>query len=475
MSAAIIWFRNDLRISDQPALCAAVQRGGPVIPLFIWSPEEEGDWPPGACSQWWLHHSLTRLQEQCTALGSPLVIRRGTAISVLQEVVHETGAQAVFWNRRYEPAIRQRDQELKATLKQQGLHVESFNGSLLIEPWEVQTQQGKPYQVFTPFWKACQSRRERRQPLDAPAALSGPATALASLPLADLKLLPTRNWDAALLDHWTPGELGAEHALQRFVSQLVGDYHTGRDRPDKQATSRLSPHLHFGEVTPCQVEQTLLTQRVNFESPGVRTFVNELGWREFAHHVLFHFPQTPREPLRAHFRNFPWIENSSWLRAWQRGRTGYPIIDAGMRELWTTGWMHNRVRMLVGSFLTKDLLLPWQAGARWFWDTLLDADLPNNTLGWQWISGCGADAAPYFRVFNPITQGEKFDPAGVYVRRWCPELADLPNRWIHQPWNAPEAVLRQAKVTLGHDYPAPIVDHAAARAAALAAFAQVKQ
>jgi deoxyribodipyrimidine photo-lyase len=474
MSVAIVWFRQDLRISDQPALSAAVASGLPVLPVYIWDPAGEGDWAPGACTKWWLHHSLTRLAESLQQLGSPLVIRRGASAEVLRGLIQETGCTAVFWNRRYEPAVIERDTRIKAELKHLGCDVQSFNANLLVEPWEVQTQQGKPFQVFTPFWKAAQAQLSQTGLQRPPGRLtSGPA--VSSLQVSDLRLLPRIPWDAEFPAHWTPGEVGSQQLLQRFLREAIPDYKQQRDFPAVAGTSRLSPHLHFGEISPRQIWQALTTAGISLEEPGPRHFLSELGWREFAHHVLYHFPHTPLHPLREAFSEFPWHAAPEQLKQWQRGETGYPIVDAGLRELWRTGWMHNRVRMIVGSFLTKDLLIPWQAGARWFWDTLLDADLANNTLGWQWVSGCGADAAPYFRVFNPISQGEKFDPDGRYVRRWCPELSRLPTQWIHQPWAAPASVLREAGVVLGQNYPEPMVDHAAAREVALAAFARIKK
>ncbi|MCA9079350.1 MAG: deoxyribodipyrimidine photo-lyase [Planctomycetaceae bacterium] len=472
---SLVWFRHDLRLADQPALQAAMDRSGPVIPVYIWAPEEEEDWAPASCSRWWLHHSLDALSQRLELLGVRLIIRRGPTEVALSDLIRETGADAVFWTRRYEPEVIERDKQLKQLLKSQEIEACSFNGALLVEPWEVATQQGKPYQVFTPYWKAAQEKLSGDEPLAAPERLKTLNNSLESVSLQELNLLPTIPWDTAFHEQWMPGETGAQAALNRFLDEIVSDYKTERDVPGRQGTSRLSPHLHFGEISPRQIVQAMRARKLNLSAIGPKTFLTELGWREFAHHVLYHFPKTPQEPLRAAFNEFPWNDDPTSLRAWQRGQTGYPIVDAGMRELWATGWMHNRVRMIVGSFLTKHLRLPWQAGAEWFWDTLVDADLANNTLGWQWISGCGADAAPYFRVFNPILQGVKFDPDGTYVRRWCPELADVPDKWLHNPWEAPASVLTQARVRLGRDYPEPIVDHATARDAALAAFALIKK
>jgi deoxyribodipyrimidine photo-lyase len=392
--------------------------------------------------------------------------------------VKATHADAVFWNRRYEPAVIARDRKIKETLSADGLAVESFNAALLHEPWTIQNQSKKPFQVFTPFWKHCLAKPDPTEPLPTPKSLPSPLKWPKSLALDKLALEPKLHWKDGLHAAWQPGEAGASASLNRFLGEAFDDYTDQRNRPDVRGTSRLSPHLHFGEISPRQVWHGLRRLASKRGLPVERwrasQFLTEIGWREFSHHLLFHFPQTPAEPLRADFREFLWIRDEAWLRAWRKGRTGYPIVDAGMRELWTTGWMHNRVRMIVASFLVKDLLIDWQEGARWFWDTLVDADLAQNTLGWQWSAGCGADAAPYFRVFNPTSQGEKFDPNGHYVRKCCPELAKLPNKWLHQPNAAPAEILRAAGVTLGETYPLPIVDHDTARKMALEAFAKLK-
>lgn len=474
---SLVWFRQDLRLSDNPALAAAVKYDGPIFPVWIWSPEEDGRWPPGAASRWWLHQSLTRLDASLRRIGSRLICRRGPAQEALRQLSKETGANTVFWNRFYEPAAIDRDTRIKAALQNENRIVESFNGSLLFEPGAVQTQQGRPYQVFTPFWKACLKMPEPAPPLRAPTRLPTPSHWPASLPIKRLALEPLIDWAEGLRANWHPGEAGASECLRRFLDEGVGDYAEERNRPDHRGTSRLSPHIHFGEISARQIWSELRKQKHNTTQAreAIRVFTGELGWREFAHHLLFHFPQTPQEPLRIEFNDFPWQSDRDNLRAWQRGRTGFPIVDAGMRELWHTGWMHNRVRMIVASFLVKDLLIPWQEGTAWFWDTLVDADLANNTLGWQWTAGCGADAAPYFRIFNPVTQGEKFDPDGDYVRRWVPELRGLPNKWIHKPWEAPTTVLVDAGIERNRSYPQPIVDHSAARSRALEVFAGIKR
>ncbi len=476
-SVSLVWFRYDLRVADNPALEAAIQRGGPIIPVYIWAPEDEGTWPPGAASRWWLHQSLSCLAAHLQTCGSRLVIRRGPSLLTLQTLIKDTGAQAVFWNRRYEPSIVERDTKMKSTLRATGIHVESFNTALLFEPTTLRNKAGKPFQVFTPFWKTCMSLPEPTAPLTVPSRLPVPVQWPDSLLLASLQLEPTIDWAGGIRAAWCPGEDGARRELQRFLDTAITDYAEQRDRPDEVQTSRLSPHLHFGEISPRQVWYAVrkATKKHPTKQRGAEAYLRQLGWREFAHHLLFHFPHTTDQPLRAEFADFPWREDPIDLRAWQRGQTGYPLVDAGMRELWATGWMHNRVRMVAASFLVKHLLLPWQTGDRWFWDTLVDADLANNTLGWQWVAGCGADAAPYFRIFNPVVQGEKFDPHGDYVRRWVPELNRLPAEWIHQPWEAPTNVLTEAGVKLGTTYPEPIVDHYNARIRALAALAKLKK
>ena len=470
-------------MADNPAICAACQRSGPVVPVFIWSQNEEGDWPLGGASKWWLHQSLVALDRELQAIGSRLIICQGDSLAVLRELAQGVGATAVFWNRRYDPAIVARDSRIESALRSDGRETQSFNAALLHEPWTIENKSGKPFQVFTPFWRHCLSLDDPPDPQPAPEHLPAPRQWPKSVPLASLELEPRLPWAEGLRATWQPGTLGAHRQIERFLEGLescsgfVG-YAEARNRPDIIGTSRLSPHLHFGEISPRQVWHALRQKAIRAGWPLAQwrssQFLTELGWREFSHHLLWHFPHTAQEPLRPAFKSFPWRQNSVWLKAWQQGRTGYPLVDAGMRELWATGWMHNRVRMVVASFLVKDLLLPWQEGARWFWDTLVDADLAQNTLGWQWTAGCGADAAPFFRIFNPIGQGEKFDPQGAYVRRWVPELAELPTEWIHRPHEAPAEVLRKAHVTLGHSYPQPIVSHPIAREVALEAYAKMR-
>ncbi|MBX7199887.1 MAG: DNA photolyase family protein, partial [Rhodospirillaceae bacterium] len=390
----------------------------------------------------------------------------GRAAAVLDQVVAETGAGAVYWNRCYEPAAIRRDSAIKKELAARGVVAESFNGALLFEPWELKTQSGGPFKVYTPFSTAA-FKQTVRAPRAAPRKLTG-APAVAGDVLVSWSLRPTKpDWAGGLREGWTPGEAAAQKRWAAFFAEAIGGYAKARDIPGVPGTSRLSPHLHFGEISVHQ----LWAECGRLEpTAGVVTFQRELLWREFTHHLLFHFPSMPEQPLRPAFADFPWRADRKLLVAWQRGRTGYPIVDAGMRELWHTGWMHNRVRMIVASFLVKHLLQPWQAGAAWFWDTLVDADLANNSASWQWVAGCGMDAAPYFRVFNPVLQGAKFDADGAYVRRWVPEIAGLPDDHIHAPWEAPAVVLAAACVKLGGTYPAPVVDHKGARDRALAAF-----
>lgn len=469
----IVWFRQDLRLEDNPAFQAALDRKTSIIPLYIYSPQEEGEWKAGGASRWWLHHSLESLSQELSDVGLNLVIRTGNPLENLLEIIASTKAAAVFWNRCYEPYAIKRDIYLKEALHESKILTKSFNANLLFEPWTIANKQNKPFQVFTPFWKTCLSVDEPPQPLPFPQVKHLKSFKVDSLPLSQLHLLPHIHWDTGIQAVWKPGAKQAKKVLDNFLKNSIEAYKDQRDRPDLPGVSYLSPYLHFGEISPRMIWQAVKMQ-CDPNEEGVECFLRQLGWREFAYHLLYHFPKTPLEPLRKEFLKFPWVNHEDHLKLWQMGKTGYPIVDAGMRQLWTTGWMHNRLRMIVGSFLVKDLLIPWQMGAVWFWDTLVDADLANNTLGWQWIGGCGADAAPYFRVFNPVTQGEKFDPEGNFVRKWVPEIASLPNRWIHKPWEASEIELRSYGFTLGHTYPKPLVDHDKARLKALEAFNQLK-
>lgn len=460
----LVWFRQDLRRTDNPALWHAA-RAGAVVPIFILEDDDAGSWAAGAASRWWLHHSLQALNR---SLDGKLQIFAGSAEKILADLVARWHVDAIYWNRCYEPWRVSRDRALKADLQQHCV-VNSYNGSLLWEPWQVSKQDGSPYRVFTPYYrKGCLDAEPPRLPLAAPDALDFAAVDSAGVALDSLALLPELDWDSGFPALWSPGETGAADRLQQFLRGAVEDYRRGRDVPGQEATSRLSPHLHFGELSPNQVwhaAQHQLQQRGGDDN--LDSFLSELGWREFSHYLLFHFPSLPEQNFQSKFDRFPWRQDAQLLSAWQRGETGIPMVDAGMRELWQTGYMHNRVRMIVASFLVKNLRQHWHHGARWFWDCLLDADLANNSASWQWVAGSGADAAPYFRIFNPVTQGEKFDPEGVYVKRFCPELAALPKKYLHRPWEAPAEVLSAAGLKLGEQYPQPLVDLKLSRQQAL--------
>jgi deoxyribodipyrimidine photo-lyase len=466
---AIAWFRQDLRMADNPALVAAQESGMPVLPVFILDDDNAGDWKAGGASRWWLHQSLASLNQ---SLAGKLRFFRGKADEVLPGIAAETDAAGIYWNRCYEPWQTDRDRKLKEALRADGRNVESFNGSLLFEPHAVKKADGTPYRVFTPFYrKGClQGAPDPRSPLPVP-ELTFTEDALPGDDLDTLELMPNVGWYEEMAECWQPGEASAHDRLEHFLENGIRGYREGRNRPDLEHVSRLSPHLHFGEISPNQVwHAASALQPVASLEKDVDHFLSELGWREFSHHLLYHWPDLPRVNLQSKFDAFPWRDDDESLRRWQRGQTGYPIVDAGMRELWRTGYMHNRVRMIVGSFLVKNLLLHWHHGEAWFWDTLLDADLANNSASWQWIAGCGADAAPYFRIFNPVTQGFKFDPDGTYVREFVPEIASLPDKYLHSPWDAPDDVLHAAGVELGADYPMPIVELKASRERALDAF-----
>ena len=466
MSTALVLFRRDLRLADNSALTAACAAHDRVLPVYIHAPDEDAPWAPGAASRWWLHHALEALRTQLAAQGADLHLRAGSTLDQLRDLVRATGATAIHWNRRYEPAGIASDTALKAALRQDGIEVHSHAGNLWHEPWTLATDAGLPYRVFTPFWRKQRSQLPDAAPL--PIARARDWLQLpGSLPTAALGLLPTIRWDTGLAEAWTPGEAGARELLDIFADDAVSDYAKGRDLPARHGTSRLSPHLHFGEITPRQIQRVLQDRASGADArqrPDLEPYLRELGWREFAHHLLFHFPQTPEANFNPRFDGFPWAPaDDALLACWQQGRTGIPLVDAGMRELWHTGWMHNRVRMVVASFLTKNLRQHWLHGARWFWDTLVDADLASNTLGWQWVAGCGADAAPYFRVFNPHLQAAKFDPDAAYIKRWLPELAPLPAKVLL------DAGKHTALLT-ARGYPAPMVDLGASRDAALAAW-----
>ena len=466
----LIWFRQDLRLADNPVIAAAAD--GPVLPVYVFD-DDAGS--PGAAARWWLHHSLLALSEALAGRGAPLLILRGDPRALIPDLAARIGARDVHAGRQTEPLARQRDAATHEALQRDGRRLVLHRNALLHEPHQLRTGSGKPYMVFTPFSRAAFAALDGLPPpLPAPDRLIAAPGAPIGLPVTALGLLPAPpepDWAAAFADFWTPGEAGAAIRLAAFLRDGLDGYAERRDMPAAPGgTSGLSPHLHLGEISPRQVWHAARHQG----GAGLETFLKEILWREFSYHLLWHHPHLPDKPLRPEFNSFPWATDAAMLRAWQRGRTGYPIVDAGMRQLWRSGWMHNRVRMIVASLLVKHLLQPWQAGAAWFMDTLVDADLASNAASWQWVAGCGADAAPFFRIFNPVLQGEKFDPEGTYVRHWCPELARLPDRFVHRPFEAPASVLRGAGVTLGRDYPSPVIDLAAGRARALAAFASVK-
>ncbi|MDX3936313.1 deoxyribodipyrimidine photo-lyase [Stenotrophomonas sp.] len=465
MSVALVWFRRDLRLQDNPALQAALDAGHVPVPVYIHAPHEEGDWAPGGASNTWLHRSLAALDADLRARGSSLVLRQGDSQAQLQALIEQTGAVAVYWNRKYEPATQPRDAKIKRALREQGIEADSYNGSLMFEPWDVATQQGGPYKVFTPFWRNALTRLQLPAQTHAPEDMR--AHRVSGESLEALNLAPSIPWDRQFWDHWQPGEAGAHEALTVFIDGALNGYREQRDLPDRVGTSLLSPHLHFGEIAPWQIVRRLQGERSASRDADIDGYIRELGWREFSYHLLHHFPQTPDHNLNPRFDQFQWAKpDAEALRAWQQGRTGIPIVDAGLRELWATGYMHNRVRMIVASYLCKHMRQHWREGARWFWDTLVDADLANNTMGWQWVAGTGADAAPYFRIFNPVTQSQKFDPQARYITRWVPELAALPVKARFAPWQSPQLLAECAP-----GYPAlPLVDLSEGRDAALVAY-----
>jgi deoxyribodipyrimidine photo-lyase len=473
IAPTILWFRKDLRLADNSALAAAIEVGAPIVPVFIGSPDEAGDWALGAASKWFLQQALASLSEEWSVRGGKLILREGGSLAELRDMIEKTGAKRVFWNRRYESPLRELDVAIKRALREDGIEVQSFNSSVLNEPHTVSTGEGKPYKVYTPYWNRVKDRTV--EPVAEPdlKALKFPQSYPQSAALESLGLLPEKQWYRKFYPHWEVNESAAHKRLLDFLEQPVENYHETRDIPGEAGTSCLSPYLHWGLIGPRQIMHALKAQH-DLRATGPQVYAKEVYWREFAYNVLYHFPHTADAPLQEKYADFPWEPDAAVLERWQRGQTGYPIVDAGMRQLYATGWMHNRVRMVVSSLLVKHLLQDWREGARWFWDTLVDADLASNTLGWQWSAGCGADAAPYFRVFNPITQGQKFDPDGDYVRQWVPEIAKLPNKFIHEPWEASAGILEYAGIELGKDYPEPIIDHKKGRERALAALAKVK-
>jgi len=469
-------FRNDLRLSDNRGLTAAIATGQPLIACYIFDENSYIDRGMGSASAWWLHHSLTSLAESLKQLGLTLILRRGDWQTELLKLCDETNAKSVFWPRAYEPNAVNAEQQLHFALKDKGIVHKRFSGFLLYEPESVRTLNDQPFKVFTPFWKACLKKPVSLTTLPTPKTINPFKEKVRSENLDDWSLLPTNpNWASGFEMYWSPGEDGAWEKLKAFTD-VVSNYPDGRDIPGIDGTSKLSAHLHFGEISPTQIWQHLELHCTEDEtqSVGKQAYVRELGWREFSYHLLSHWPTIIGQPFREKFKDFKWKKNKKALIAWQKGNTGIPLIDAGMRELWHTGWMHNRVRMVVGSFLVKNCLIHWQQGERWFWDTLVDADIANNVASWQWVAGSGADAAPYFRIFNPVTQSQKFDPDGAYIRRWIPELSHLPSKYIHAPWEAPAEILKQAGIQIGKDYPKPIVDLKISRQQALESYALLR-
>ena len=461
----IVWFRRDLRLADNPALHSAIESGKPVIALYLY--ETDLSRKTGGASDWWLHHSLISLQKHLTKAGLSLHIRKGKAREELSSLISSTGADHIVWNRRYKKGDRDRDADIKSEFKDGGICVETYRANLLSEPWDVQTKSGSGYyKVFTPYWRTAKAQMDIAEPIAPPSKIKPYKNLRDGLDVSELELLPTApDWGRKMAPYWQPGEDGAAASLSEFLDGPVENYPEARDRPDQDGTSRLSPHLAFGEISPRQIWDSCKD-----DLSRAAKFLAEIGWREFSYVLLFHNHNLESENFKSDFDNFEWDENKDALSAWQHGQTGYPFVDAGMRQLWQTGWQHNRVRMVTASFLIKHLLINWREGEKWFHDTLVDADPASNAASWQWVAGSGADASPYFRIFNPFTQGEKFDPNGDYVRKFVPELAKMPKKYIHRPWDAPDDVLASAGVKLGKNYPKPIVDHKEAREKALSAY-----
>ena len=472
----IVWFRDDLRLADNPAFHAAARSGRPLICLFVYQTDDDIR-PLGGAARWWLHGSLLELDRALRAKDGELLLLSGSAAELIPHLAVAFRAHSVFWNRRYGAAERLIDEDIKSKLKASGIEAKSFNGHLLYEPWSVSSSSNSPFRVFSAFWRAALATGEPGAPLPAPSlpdfSSRVDASGLRKTKLTDLRLEPTApDWAKGLRAFWQRGEAGAKKRLDEFLEEGFSSYAAARDRPDRPATSRISPYLRFGNISVRQVWHAAMAHAMRSGSAGrnLEKFQSELGWREFSYHLLYHNPDMARRNLQSRFDGMPWRDDSNAFKAWQQGKTGYPLVDAGMRELWATGWMHNRVRMVVASFLIKDLLIDWRKGEAWFWDTLVDADAANNAASWQWVAGSGADAAPFFRIFNPVLQGEKFDPEGAYVRRWVPELEKLPSNLIHRPWEAaPKDLLREDSSSPAANYPARIVDHRQARERALTA------
>ena len=489
----IVWFRDDLRLADNPAFYCACESADKVLPVFIFDEKAMGIWRPGGASRWWLEKSLQSLQQQLKGYGSDLLIYKGESLLILNQLIKQLKVGSVYWNRRYTPALIESDKIIKKNIIENGTKVKSFMGNLLIEPWKILNQSGSPYKVFTPFWKRVQKQLDISPPVIYAQTTSVPplpADRPVSISINELKLYDNRiDWAADFPQFWTPGMATANNTLEKFITHNISNYPDQRDYPFLDSTSHLSARLHFGELS---VKQSWLQIWQQIENNGsfsnntcddqlsqktssaMWAYLRQLVWRDFCHYLLFHFVEMDTKPFNKTFEKFKWRTDKTALEQWQCGKTGYPLVDAGMRQLWQTGWMHNRVRMVCASFLTKHLMLHWRDGANWFWDTLVDADLANNSCGWQWVAGCGADAAPYFRVFNPILQSRKFDASGEYIRTWVPELKDLDVRYIHTPWEADPQVLQNAGIELGRTYPYMIIEHTVARQRALDAYTRLR-
>jgi len=467
----IVWFRKDLRTLDNPCLHYALGAGLEVIPVFIWDKDDGGQWSPGSASRWWLHNALESLQSSFDKLGGKMIFRTGKTEEIIPKLVSETCAKSVCFSRVYDPAGLATQNLVENILKKQGVSTHSFNSSLLNEPWEIKNGTGRPFKVFTPYWKSSRNAIHREPASYRPHELPFPTEPIQSQRLEELDILPNHPWTEKLSAYWNVSEGAAHNLIAQTANQVTRSYSSHRNIPSVAGTSRLSPYLAWGLVSPRQICQAVLQAQRKDNAKGVEDYLAEIGWREFSYHLLYHFPSIPDRPLRPKYANFPWRKNREALQKWKYGQTGYPLVDAGMRQLYETGWMHNRVRMVVASFLVKHLLISWTEGARWFWDTLIDADLASNTQGWQWAAGCGADAAPYFRIFNPILQGEKFDSTGDYSKHWIPSLAKVPPKWIFRPWEMPTELFAECDLRLGKNYPLPCIDHVTARNRALSALA----
>ena len=470
-------FREDLRLTDNPSLMAAIKSKQPVICIFIYDDTSDGPWRAGSARKWWLHYSLRSLMADIEELGGKLILLEGKQEILIPQIVLQTNSTQVFWTRRYGPQQIEVDKNVKSKLESDGVKVTSTNGRLLFEPWHFKTGTRQPYRVFTPLWKAMKATGVVRPLCKKPSSLNWAEHNLNSIKLDELKLLPTSpNWASQFPQEWHPGESGAKERLVRFIKATASKYRDERNRPDISGTSGLSPHLQHGEISPVQIWHSIqiAVEQGRIPEAQADVFLSEIAWREFSYVLLFNNPDMLSKEINPKFNNFPWQFDVEKFNAWKSGNTGYPIVDAGMRELWQTGWMHNRVRMIVGSFLVKHLLVDWRDGMAWFWDTLLDADIASNTASWQWIAGCGADAAPYFRIFNPILQGQKFDPNGEYIRKFLPQLKNLPDKYISAPWEAPNSILHETGIVLGRNYPRPIIDLKEARDKALEAYEKTK-